>query len=170
MMTRDQLIHALQLLGHRLAERCVQADIVIAGGAWMVLFLGSREVTKDIDAYLAPPTEPIHQAVHAVADELGLPGDWLSGGIKEFFFGTPPQKLWANYQGLSVYAVSEDYMLALKVYAGRNEDQVDTRILIRHLGIQSVDEVLNLVERYIPKRLLTPKHRYFAEACMEESG
>lgn len=169
-MTRDELLKALQLLGHRLAEQGAHADIVIAGGAWMVLLLNSRGVTKDIDAYFAPPTEPVREAVQVVANELGLPSDWLNDGIKGFFFGTPPQELWVTYEELSVYAVTADYMLALKVYAARNEDQVDVQTLIRHLEIQSVDEVLNMVERYIPKSLLTPKHTYFAEACMEEVG
>lgn len=170
MMTRDELVQALQLLGHRLVERGGHADIVIAGGAWMVLLLGSRGVTKDIDAYFAPPTEPLREAVQAVANELGLPGDWLNDGIKGFFFGTPPHELWAKYGALSVYAVTADYMLALKVYAARDEDQADVQTLIRHLGIQSADDVLNIVERYIPKNLLTPKHTYFAEACMEGVG
>ncbi len=167
MMTRDELLQALQLLGHRLAERGGHADIVIAGGAWMVLLLGSRGVTKDIDTYFAPPTDPVHEAVQAVANELGRPGDWLNDGIKGLFFGTPPQELWANYEDLSVYAVTADYVLALKIYAARNEDQADVQTLIRHLGIQSVDDALNIVERYIPKTLLTSKHTYFAEACME---
>jgi hypothetical protein len=83
-MTIEDMENALAHLGHRLAMEQCQADIVIAGGAWMALILGSRGITKDIDVYLAPPTEPIRQAALAVAKELGLPQDWLNDGIKGF--------------------------------------------------------------------------------------
>lgn len=159
---------ALAHLGRRLAAQHHNADIVIAGGAWMALVLGSRGVTKDIDAYLSPPTEPIRQAVLQVAQELGLPDDWLNDGIKGFFYGTPPQKLWREFEGLRVYAVTADYMLALKVYAARATDCEDVQALVQHLKLQTLGEVLDIVDRYIPSSLLTAGHRYFAEACLQD--
>jgi predicted nucleotidyltransferase len=158
---------ALEALGERLAAQGIHADIVIAGGAWMALVLGSREVTKDIDAYVAPPTEPTRQAAHDVAFQLGLPVDWLNDGIKGFFYTTPPQELWQEFAGLAVYTVTADYMLALKVYAARVEDQGDVQALLQHLGIGTLGEILTIVERYIPQELLTAKHRYFAESCLQ---
>lgn len=169
-MTVAEMERALESLGRQLANRGVSADIVMAGGAWMALVLGAREVTKDIDAYLAPPTGPVHQAIHAVAQALGLAEDWLNDGIKGFFFREPPQTLWREFPGLRVYAVSADYMLALKIYAARGSDTADAVTLIRHLGLRSVEEVLALVEQYVPERLLTVRHRYFAEGCLEEAG
>ena len=158
---------ALEALGREMAAQNQHADIVIAGGAWMALVLGSRGVTKDIDAYIAPPSEPIRVAAQAVAQKLNLPSDWLNDGMKGFFFGTPPQELWREFPGLSVYAVSTDYMLALKVYAARVGDVADVQALSQHLGMSSADEMLDIVERYIPRRLLTAKHEYFAESCIE---
>ncbi len=166
-MKVDEMYQALALLGHRLAEEGLHADIVIAGGAWMALVLGSRGVTKDIDAYISPPAEPVRQAASEVARELGLPTDWLNDAIKRFFYGTPPQELWQEFEGLRVYAVTADYMLALKVYAARMEDLADVQALIRYLEIRTLSEILDIVERYIPKHLLTAKHQYFAESCIE---
>lgn len=166
-MNVDEMRHALRALGHRLAEQGLRGDIVIAGGAWMALVLGARGVTKDIDAYLSPPAEPIPRAASDVAQQLGLPTDWLNDGIKGFFYGTPPQELWHEFEGLRVYAVTADYMLALKVYAVRVHDQADVQALIQHLEIHTLLEILDIVERYIPKNLLTAKQQYFAEACME---
>lgn len=160
--------NALARLGHRLAAEQSQADIVIAGGAWMTLILGSRGVTKDIDAYLSPPTEPVRRAALEVAKELGIPDDWLNDGIKGFFYGTPPQKLWREFEGLRVYAVTADYMLALKIYAARQTDCPDAQTLARHLELKTLDEVLGIVQRYIPSSLLTARHRYFAEACLQD--
>ncbi len=166
-MTADQMERALQALGTRLKEMHTESDIVIAGGAWMTLVLGSRGVTKDLDAYLSPPAEPVRRATEQVAEELGLPSDWLNDSIKGFFFGTPPQILWRTYEGLRVYAVTTEYMLALKIFAARDADRTDVKVLIDHLGLVQVSEVLRIVEQYIPHTLLTPKHQYFAESCLE---
>ncbi|MCY0909962.1 MAG: DUF6036 family nucleotidyltransferase [Sulfobacillus thermotolerans] len=166
-MTKDDMERAFQALSETLNREGHQAEIVIAGGAWMALVLGSRDVTKDIDAYLSAPTEPIRRAVLRVANTLNLPQDWLNDGIKGFFYGTPPQNLWREYPALRVYTVTADYMLAMKVFAARNEDREDTKALIRHLSITTATEVLDIVERYIPLSLLTSKHQYFAESCVE---
>lgn len=96
-----------------------------------------------------------------------MPADWLNDGIKGFFYGTPPQTLWRTYAGLRVYAVTADYMLALKVFAARDADRVDVRVLMQHLGIRTIARLLDIVQQYIPETLLTAKHRYFAESCLE---
>lgn len=166
-MTTDDMERAFQALSNTLNHEGHHADIVIADGAWMALVLGSRDVTKDIDAYLSAPTEPIRQAVLRVASELDLPQDWLNDGVKGFFYGTPPQSLWREYPALRVYAVTVDYMLAMKVLAARNDDREDTKALLQSLSITTVTEALDIVERYIPVSLLTPKHRYFTESCLE---
>lgn len=166
-MTREEIQGALQALGQRLAEDGIEADIVVAGGAWMALVLGSRNVTKDIDAYIAPPAEPVRRAAQDVAERLQLPENWLNDGVKGFFYGTPPQELVTIYGGLRVYAVTPDYMLALKVYAARDFDQEDVQALARYMNIQSLPDLLDVVERYIPPELLTAKHQYFAESCLE---
>lgn len=145
-MTVAEMGLALEGLGRQLADRGVSADIVIAVGAWMAWVLGAPDVTKDIDAYLAPPTGPIREAIHDVARSLGLAEDWLNDGIKGFFFREPPQTLWREFDGLRVYAVSADYMLALKIYAARGSDTDDAVALIRHLGLHSIEDVLVIVE------------------------
>ena len=169
-MNADEMRAALEAVGCRLAEQQLRADIVIAGGAWMALVLGSRDITKDIDAYLAPPSEPVRRAADQVASEFGLPDDWLNDGIKEFFYKTPPQSLWHTFGNLCVYAVSADYMLALKIYAARVSDRADVQALIHHLDLHSAEEIQEIVERYIPTNLLGAKHRFFAESCIEEEG
>lgn len=168
-MTVAAMELALERLGRLLADRGVSADIVVAGGAWMALVLGARDVTPDIGAYLAPPTGPIPQAIVDVAASLGLAEDWLNDGIKGFFFREPPQTLWREFPGLRVCAVPADYMLALKIYAARASDADDAVTLICHLGLQSADDVLAIVEQYIPERLLTVRHRYFAEGCIDQA-
>lgn len=167
-VTRDDMMLALSKLGELLEASGTEADIVIARGVWMALVLGARGVTRDIDAYLAPPAEPVRRAAAQVAERLGLPEDWINDGINGFFFQSPPQTLWHQFGGLRVYAVTPDYMLVLKVYAAREADRGDTRALLAHLGVRSADDAMAIVERYIPPRYLTPKHRYFIEDCLGE--
>lgn len=102
---------------------------------------------------------------HRLAD-----GDIVLAGGAGVFYSDPPKELWQEFEGLSVYTVSADYMLALKVYAARIGDYQDVQMLIQHLNIHTTSEVLDIVERYIPQNLLTVKHRYFAdfaEPCTE---
>lgn len=167
-MKAQELESALSLLAKTLASHGESAEIVLAGGAWMVLILGNRDVTQDIDAYIAPPTGVVQSAARTVAEELGLPPDWINDGVKGFFYGTPPQTIWREYPGLRVYAVTPDYLLALKVYAARITDYDDVRALIRHLGLRTADQALRIVEQYIPSSLLMAKHQYFLESCFDD--
>jgi hypothetical protein len=167
-MTKEEIEAALEALGRELAARGESADVVVAGGAWMILMTGNRAVTRDVDAYIAPPTGPVRLAVARVAEEMGLPTDWLNDGVKGFFYSQPPQFLWRDYPGLTVYAVTADYLLAMKALAAREGDREDARTLIRMLGLNQPDDVLAIVERYMPPRVLTSRVAYFVESLFDE--
>jgi hypothetical protein len=161
---------ALRALGQELARRRTTGEILIAGGAWMVLLTGSRVVTRDVDAYLGPPADVIRQAAGAVAATLGLPPDWLNDAIKGFFYRQPPQQLIREYPGLRVYAVAADYMLALKALAMREQDRGDLQVLIRLLGLSTPEEAMAIVDQYIPADLQRPGLRYFVESAFADGG
>jgi hypothetical protein len=118
----------------------------------MVLVLGSRDITKDIDAYLAHPTHLIREAAVAVADAVALPADRLNDGIKGLFYAQPPQDLWRECPGLRVYTVGADYMAALKAIAMRDQDREALVVLFKYLGFQSIDDVWAIIDQYIPTR------------------
>jgi len=44
----------LRMLGQELLKRQVTGEILLAGGAVMLLKVQNREITKDIDAYFNP--------------------------------------------------------------------------------------------------------------------
>ncbi len=134
----------------------------------MLLVIKSREITKDIDAYLGGDPELVREAARRVAVQEGLPSDWLNDGVKGFFYGVPPQIPLADFPGLRVYSVAPEYMVAMKTLAGRAEDVKDLKALIRFLRLSSAEQVLSLVERYVPRRLLTAKVQYIAEALFDE--
>lgn len=166
-LNRDDIVHLLTEVGMDLYNQGLTGEIVLAGGAVMLLVLRNREVTKDVDAYLAPPAGPLREAAHRVGARHGLRQDWLNDGVKGFFYGTPPQHLIMEVPGLRVFSVTPAYLLVMKAMAGRPEDVSDTQALIAYLELKTVDEVLALVERYVPARIISPHVRYFLEDVME---
>lgn len=168
-MDRDEIERYLQEVGAELAADDVTGDIVIVGGAYMTLVLRSREVTRDVDAYLDPATAAaIRQATEIVADRHGLPKDWLNDAVKGFFATSPTTVVWAEYPGLRVNAVTADYIFAMKALAARPQDAEDLRALAAHLGIPNAEAALEIVGQHVPDRLLTPKTRYLLEELFEE--
>lgn len=163
-MNRSQIELYLKELGLELEAQGAHGDIVLAGGAVMLLLIENRDTTKDIDAYINGDVTAVRQAIEKIAQKHNLSNEWLNDGVKKFFYGTPPQEKWAEYPGLRIYTVSPEYLLAMKAVAGRPQDNDDLKALLNFLGITSPEVALNIIERYIPERLLTPHVRYFIEA------
>jgi predicted nucleotidyltransferase len=167
-MKAIDIVRNLELLGQELEQRGVTGEILIAGGAFMLLVIKNRDTTKDIDAYFATEPQAIREAAQVVADREGLPPDWLNDGIKGFFYQTPPTELWAEYPGLRVYTVTPEYVFALKAIAGRPEDMPDLEALKSHLRLTSLDDALAIVQRYVPQRLVPTRTQYLLETMFDE--
>ncbi|MFZ5891466.1 MAG: DUF6036 family nucleotidyltransferase [Myxococcota bacterium] len=91
----DALSSELLLSGER-------GELIIVGGAALVLLFGARETTKDVDAYfLAPAGSSVRAAAARVAEKLSLPDDWLNDGAKGFMVGIPWVRLSTNRNSCS---------------------------------------------------------------------
>lgn len=53
-MKKEDIEKYLRMLGQELQQRNIKGEIMLAGGAVMLLKVQNREVTKDIDAYFKP--------------------------------------------------------------------------------------------------------------------
>lgn len=62
----------------------------------------------------------------------------------------PEGTLWRRYGKLEVFLPPKDYILALKLLAGRRKDTSDILALCQQLEIQSQEQAQALVDRYIP--------------------
>lgn len=129
----------------------------------MVLAVGNRQSTRDIDASFEDEAQAIRAAVSEIAHREELPPDWLNDGAKGFLYSKPPVHLWRSYPGLDIYLPSLDYLLAMKIVAGRLRDIADARALIQHLGLSTSQDVLDILQRYIPAQYLTARVQYIVE-------
>jgi predicted nucleotidyltransferase len=175
-LTRDEILEALGTLSGRLGERGTNGEICIFGGAVMVLVFNARVTTKDVDAIFQPATI-VRELVRDIAETQGLPADWLNDGVKgftssraDFTAGNLPQ-----FPHLRVTMPVPEYLLAMKCMAarigtaeGEASDVRDIVFLIRHLGLKSARDVLELLTLYYPKERITVKTQYLIEGLFDE--
>lgn len=108
-----------------------------------------------------------------MAEDLGgLPDDWLNDAVKAFLpdqvVPTSGDPLFAA-PGIAVAVAAPDYLFAMKASAARSEaDRDDLRTLLAVLGITSVDEAFNVLERHYSRRLLTPKSQFALQEIIAE--
>lgn len=168
-MDRDTIERQLRQVGRYLDEKGLIGEILLLGGAYMTLVLRQREATKDVDAYFAAEAEAIREAAARVGRDEGLATDWLNDAVKGFLYTQPEVTLWLECPGLRVYAPDASYVFAMKAIAGRPEDLRDLRALRDQIGLTSAADALDIVTRYVPARLLTPRVQYLIEDLFEET-
>src|SRR5215212_9379385 len=113
-LSADDIRRAFAVLADELERRGQHAEIVVVGGAALVLLFRARESTKDIDAYFVKPeASAVRAAAEAVADRLGLPGDWLNDGAKGYLVGITTGEILYDSSALTVRAASTAQLLAM---------------------------------------------------------
>lgn len=161
---RERLREAFDLLAMKLARRGVVGEVHVFGGAAMVLVFDERAATRDVDA-LFEPDGPMLEAAREVAVELGLPASWLNNQASSYVSGrtgrgTPVY----DHPNLRVLTTPPEHLLAMKVRAARAvRDANDLRMLLHSLDIHSLDQVIEIVERYFPDEPLGPRSRQLLE-------
>ena len=166
-LDRSAITNALRQLGRRLAAEGIQGELFIVGGAAMALAYDARRFTRDVDAIFEPKLR-IYEVAGELAEELGLPADWLNDGVKGFVVSDPKQGAVFAFEGLRVQTASPELMLALKVRAARlGEDDEDLRVLAELLGLRTAHDVLDLAASIIGQRHLTPRAQFLVEEVMQ---
>ena len=156
--------HLAELGQELLAQGTKQpVRILLIGGAFMLTQIHNRANTNDIDVLLKDvddsTTSTLYRtfknAVRAVASKQNIPGSWLNDVIGDFIrdIGNVPEgTLWKTFYVLEVYIPPSDYILALKLLAGRQKDRNDIYALRQQLLIQTREQAQDLVDRYIPNK------------------
>lgn len=164
---RESLRQAFILLAEKLARKNVVGDIHVFGGAAMVLAFDSRAATRDVDAVFEPDGHVL-DAAHEVAKELGLPHSWLNNQASTYVSGRAGRGTPVfDHPNLRVMTTPPEHLLAMKVRAARlTRDAEDIAVLVRHLGLDQVSAVEEVVSRFFPEEPLSPRSRMLVEDIM----
>ena len=165
-MQKQDIEMYLAKLGQELQDLGIMQPVrvLLVGGAFMLTQIrNSRANTNDVDVLLKDiadtSTSPVYRtfkaAVRAVASKNQLPVTWINDVIGDFIRDAsivPVGTLWRSYGKLEVYVPPAEYILALKLLAGRQKDKADIRILCDGLKIVTREQAQRLVDAYIPDK------------------
>lgn len=179
---REQILEGINRLAELAREADKNIDIAIFGGSAIVIEWGFRQSTRDVDIYISGDKEFTREAAKQIASEKGWPEDWLNDAVKGFIspkgqfslFGEFPQN--TNEPSLRIYVPKPEYLLAMKCMAMRmgGDDDIsdvsDIKHLVKILGIDNPDTVLDLVETFYPANRIHPKVMFGIRRIFEELG
>ncbi|GAC1479085.1 MAG: hypothetical protein NVS2B14_19940 [Chamaesiphon sp.] len=142
------------MVGHELFVKGKHLEIVLLGGAAMLIEIGNRESTYDVDTLFVSDFTALVKASAVVAAKENLPDGWLNSAAAGFTYNfkrQPDKKLWKSFSGLDVYVVSLNYLFVTKLMASRYKDRQDINALAARLKIVRRKDVLALVTKYVAK-------------------
>lgn len=123
--TKENLEYYLKELAKEFRKRGhgISAEMVLVGGAALLLHYGFRASSYDIDAAYAAPSV-MKEAINAVGDRLGLPVGWVNDDFKRTVSYTPKIVQYSEYYKtfsgvLIVRTVRAEYLVAMKLMSGR---------------------------------------------------
>ena len=101
----------------------MQAEIILVGGASILINYGFRETTYDMDAIIKA-SGVMKDAINIVGDRLGLPVGWLNTDFVNTNSYTPRLAEYSRYYKtfaniLQIRTIADEYLVAMKLMAGR---------------------------------------------------
>lgn len=163
MLTREQIVAALEALDAELGREHVRAEVYLVGGAVMCLALSARPATKDVTGWFTEP-QAVRRAAARVATLMDLPVDWLNDAAKAFVPQGAVFERWRAMPHLDVCVADHRTLLAMKCAAARTaEDAGDIRFLAEKLGLHSAAEVLAVTTSFFPAERLSVRTQLLIE-------
>ena len=170
-MNNKQIEQNLGFLGQKLDEMQIKATIILLGGALMITQIGNRKSTQDIDVVIATNDrqtyQTIQQAIQFVAKERKLASTWMNDDVTIIVdqVGKPKApKHWKSFANLAVYIPEFEYILALKLFSGRLQDDRDIQALSQRLRVHTKAQAWLVVNAYIPDAQLGRRSGYTTQA------
>ncbi len=167
-MTAEEIKKYLSDLNDELAEQNVKGEICLYGGAVMCLAFKARPATRDIDA-IFEPVKQIRRAAAKVGEKHNLNIGWINFAVKMFVVEHAKRILF-DFPNLKIYVPETDYLLAMKILAARADtsDLDDIKFLIENLKIEAVEDVLEIVRNYYPRKEIKAETRFLLEEILEK--
>lgn len=119
----DQYLKELAKEYRKRSGKNTPAEIILIGGASVVINYGFREMTYDADAIITASSY-MKDAINYVGDKYGLPNGWMNDDFKKTGSYTPGIAQYAEYYKtfsniVTFRTVSGEYLVAMKLKSGR---------------------------------------------------
>ena len=167
-MDKNELIKVLKEFDDHLSS---SFDIILIGGAAMILHFGASRTTRDVDVLiLRGSLSELRQAIKAVAGERDFPEDWMSDAAKgfadiflsDFYHRLVPLDF--EFRNIRIYALGLPEQVALKIIALREQDLEDLELLLPRLSASEKNVLLSIMANMSTFRPdWAQKMRYFLE-------
>lgn len=171
-ITKELFPEIMEVLDEKLGENRLVLTLNIYGGKVMMACFDVRPATKDIDA-LFETSALIDAILVDIAETYGLAEDWINQDIREPLTHLKEEHLKELYQfkNLKVLAPTAEQMLAMKILSARPEpyqDFADAEYLIEHLAIDTLEQMLELYDKYVGRRYLGDRQKMFLNYIGED--
>lgn len=167
MLTAADINRLFEKVNAALALRGEAGEIGLVGGAVMCLVYNARAATKDVDAVFEP-SAIMREIAAQIANEEGLPEDWLNDAAKSFLRPGFSRQEVLCLSNLNVWAPEPRYMLAMKSISARwdTNDRDDLEFLLQLLKINKEQEVFSIIENFYPDALIPAKTKFLIEELL----
>jgi len=138
-------------------HKAVSAEIILVGGASMLINYGFRDRTYDVDAIIYAESS-MKDAINAVGDKYSLPNGWLNTDFRRTKSYTPRlievslyYKTFSNV--VSIRTVASEYLIAMKLMSGRKykNDLSDIVGILREHQLRNATISLDQVDTAVCK-------------------
>lgn len=124
--TKDNLDTYLKELAkeyRKLNGTAMPAEIILIGGAAILVNYGFRDMTTDVDAVIHA-SSAMKDAINRVGDQFDLPNGWLNADFMNTGSYSPKMDAYSAYYKtfsnvLQIRTVSAEYLIAMKLRSGR---------------------------------------------------
>lgn len=159
-MDAREIEHYLVELGAELQARGIKKPLrlMIIGGAYMLLLENAPRSTDDVDVFwldedtFREARGTLSACVLAITGKHPIEASWfnyLTQIIMQDEIIIPDGKLWKQFGPLHIYIPPKEYILALKITAGRDKDLEDCAILLPQTTITTCEQAQQLLDCYI---------------------
>ena len=155
-------------INQRLVAKNKHAEIMLVGGAALMLAFDTRNATYDIDAIFYP-NHDMEEIIQNMAEVHELESDWLNDSAKVFVTNKMTFSTLRTYSNLTISNADAESLLAMKLIAARPyaKDMDDSVFLMKTLNIKSEQQAWGIVEKYTWRSQQTSKVKEFTAEAYE---
>lgn len=119
----DTYLKAVAKEYRKISGKEVPAELILIGGASVLINYGFRNMTTDIDAFIMAASS-MKDAINTIGDRYNLPNGWLNADFENTSSYTTKLIQFSEYYRtysniVTIRTVSAEYLIAMKLRSGR---------------------------------------------------